>query len=272
MEKYVGNLLSILDTIKILPHAFTLVGKRGSGKHTLLKELNQKFFDFDYLDITSSLSEDLITEIYLSPNKRLYAVDINQLSMQGQNILLKFLEEPSQNVYICLLTTNIYSLLPTVRNRCIPYIIEEYKIEDLKEFAKDNSINIEEQYFKVVNTPGEILRIKENNINLLEIDVITDKIVNDMRRASFVNMLSLVDKINFKDEYDKFDFFVLSKTLYLKYVDKYIATREIFYNVLADLLLIFLNTVSSNSKIDKKRYTTSLLISIWEINHGVKCS
>lgn len=61
--------------------------------------------------------------IYLSPvinnNKALIMNNIEDMSLSAANAFLKTLEEPPQNVLLVLTTTKLFSVLPTIRSRCI---------------------------------------------------------------------------------------------------------------------------------------------------------
>ena len=61
--------------------------------------------------------------IYLSPvinnNKAVIINNIDDMSLNASNAFLKILEEPPQNVLLVLTTTKLFSVLPTIRSRCI---------------------------------------------------------------------------------------------------------------------------------------------------------
>ena len=88
--------------------------------------------------------------------------------------------------------------------------------------------------------------------------------------ASFPNTLSLIDKINYKDEYDKIDLYLLLRVLYVKYIDKYISTKENIYEKCFSMVLQVSSSLIMDQRLDKKKGFTHLLISLWEINHAIK--
>lgn len=61
--------------------------------------------------------------VYLSPiinnNKAVIIDNIDNMSLNAANAFLKTLEEPPQNVLLVLTTTKLFSVLPTIRSRCI---------------------------------------------------------------------------------------------------------------------------------------------------------
>lgn len=53
-------------------------------------------------------------------DKKIYVIDhAENMSISAMNCLLKFLEEPSNNVYAILTTDNVERLLPTIISRCV---------------------------------------------------------------------------------------------------------------------------------------------------------
>lgn len=273
MENIVGlkKILNTINKTKDLPHSFVLEGIKGSGKHLILNYINKKFFTFDYLDITTELSEETLNNIYLCPQKKLYVIDTSKITQKEQNILLKILEEPFENIYICLLTDNSIFLLPTIANRTMIYKLDTYTKEELLEVAHINQIEIKDEYIrKYLLTPGDILRLKTNNININNIEELADKIVEKIKLASFPNTLSLIDKINYKDEYDKVDLYLLLRILYIKYIEKYISTKESIYEECFSKVLKTSSSLIINQRLDKKKIFTHLLVSLWEINHAIK--
>lgn len=273
MENIIGlkNVLNEINSLKSLPNSFCLVGDEGSGKHTLTKYINDKFFNIDILNITDNINEETIDNIYRYPQKRLYIIDVNKITEKEQNKLLKFLEEPFFNIYICLLTTSESVLLPTIRNRVSIFKLDFYTFDELDIIAKNNAIDVDSSYYgKCIYTPGDVLKVKTNNIDLKAIDELTDKIVDKLSVASFPNTLSIIDKLNFKDEYDKLDIDFVLSLLYYKYTWKYINKYSEQIVKLAEIVCKYKTHLLIDSRLDKKKQITSMLIDLWEIEHGVK--
>ncbi len=75
--------------------------------------------------ITADATRDLIGRIQVSPriSHRKVAVvyEADRMPVAAANIFLKTLEEPPASTTILLLTTRPYSLLPTIRSRCLHF-------------------------------------------------------------------------------------------------------------------------------------------------------
>ncbi len=131
-------------------HFYLISGPEGSGKHTLARLLAAALMCADgskpcltcpaCRKIMAGLHPDFITvedpehkniavkiirqvrdEMYIRPNEGNYKIYFlpQSLGLEGQNALLKILEEPPNYGVFILLTENSEALLPTVRSRCV---------------------------------------------------------------------------------------------------------------------------------------------------------
>ena len=134
-------------------HFYLISGPEGSGKHTLarllaaallcqsssgkpclhcpacrkvLENMHPDFITVDDPDkktVTVDLVREARADIYIRPNeadKKIYLFPRAQdMRLEGQNALLKVLEEPPSYGVFLLLTDNPEKLLPTVRSRCV---------------------------------------------------------------------------------------------------------------------------------------------------------
>ena len=95
-------------------------------------------------------------------NKRIYIIkQADRLNKSSANSILKFLEEPDNNLVAILITDNIYNVLSTIRSRCQVLRLQAFNqkndnenyIEKLKKMVKSNKIKsdtIEEKITKVI--------------------------------------------------------------------------------------------------------------------------
>ena len=144
------NLISSLQKGHI-SHFYLLSGPKGSGKHTLARLMGaailcrgqnrpcfnciacKKVMDGNHPDCIvvdnpeeKTVKVDLIREarqdMFVRPNESDYKIYIfpraQDMRPEGQNALLKILEEPPAYGVFLLLTDNPNKLLPTVRSRC----------------------------------------------------------------------------------------------------------------------------------------------------------
>ena len=99
------------------------------------------------------------SEKALIGNKRIYIINhAEKLNKSAANSILKFLEEPDNNIIAILITENIYNVIETIRSRCQ---ILRFKSSDIIENNKKEAL---------------IKQIQSNHENELEISEIEEKI------------------------------------------------------------------------------------------------
>ena len=148
-KKYMTNSIK-RDKIN---HAYMFEGIEGIGKETFANELAKILLDTHNLEnapdcirvkpdgnsIKIAQIRNLQSDIVVKPHKKykIYIIDkAEKMTIEGQNALLKTLEEPPEYAIIILVTNNKESLLPTIRSRCevikftpIPFIeVKNYLI------------------------------------------------------------------------------------------------------------------------------------------------
>ena len=132
-----------------ISHFYLISGPAGSGKHTLAKLLSAAILcqggnkpclscnacrkvmgnnhpdcitvtDPDHKTVAVDIVRDARADMYVMPNESDRKVYIfpQELRVEGQNALLKILEEPPEYGVFILLSDNPEKLLPTVRSRC----------------------------------------------------------------------------------------------------------------------------------------------------------
>ena len=144
---------------KHISHFYLISGPVGSGKHTLAKLLasailcqdsrkpcgvcshcrkmasgNHPDFitveDPEHKNVAVKIVRQIREDMFIRPNEADHKIYLfpQELGLEGQNALLKILEEPPSYGVFLLLTDNPDKLLPTVRSRCT-----ELKMQALSE-------------------------------------------------------------------------------------------------------------------------------------------
>lgn len=132
-----------------ISHFYLISGPAGSGKHTLAKLLSAAILcqsdekpclscnvcrkvmasthpdcitveDPEHKRVAVKIVRDARADMYVMPNESSRKVYIfpQEMGVEGQNALLKILEEPPEYGVFILLTDNPQAILPTVRSRC----------------------------------------------------------------------------------------------------------------------------------------------------------
>lgn len=239
-EKLLSKLSSY--SYSTFPRSSILLGPNGCGKKTVSAFIASKF-NLELVNMTEEITQEFITNISLRVIPTLYVIDASLINERQQNMILKFLEEPNDYSFIVILTRDRVSLLPTIVNRCVVFEFERYTKEVLSMFI-DSSVD-KELALNVCSTPGQLQELKMINMN--ELHELCKKIVSKMSVASFPNTLTISDKLNFKDEYNKFGvdmfFNMLIYVLFTSYKD----TND------KNALNMYLTTVDYAKKMRDKR-------------------
>ena len=142
------NLRSSLERGHI-SHFYLISGPKGSGKHTLAKLLAEAILcegshrgcgscvhcrkmrsgnhpdfitveDPEHKNVAVKIVREIRDDMFIRPNEAEHKIYLfpQELGLEGQNALLKILEEPPAYGVFLLLTDNPDKLLPTVRSRC----------------------------------------------------------------------------------------------------------------------------------------------------------
>ncbi len=134
-------------------------------------------------------------------NKRVYIIkEAEKLNLASANTILKFLEEPDDNIVAILLTTNRYKMLKTILSRC--------QVLNLKSNYKNIELDDDSRYL----LECIIKKSMFINYNKLINDIIPDKNIAKDRLSSieeylvdFINKNNndkLLNNININDIYD----------------------------------------------------------------------
>lgn len=241
-------------TYSSLPHSILLLGKKGSGKHTLASYIANKF-NLSLIDITEKVLEEDLNNYYISATQLLLLIDLNSITEKEQNKLLKLVEEPPLNCYIALLCNSKDLVLQTLTHRCTELLLENYSKEELQQFT-DKEIDTD-----IFQTPGQIINFNFNTLkDTLEL---VDKIINKIDKANFANTLTITNKFNFKDEYDKIDLDIFVNALLNKLILRYKEDNNTLYKNYYIITSEFAKKLN-NSRLNKQVLVDNYLVKMWK--------
>lgn len=252
-------------TIETFPRTLLLLGERGCGKHTLVKDIISPHLKLDVVDITENISIDYIVDIQLKAVPLIYVIDLSKLTDKQQNIILKFVEEPLSTSYVILLGESKQSILDTVYNRSVVYYFESYTAEELLTFANIANEETKTMLVKVCTTPGQVIETPEEKVK--GIYELCNKIANKLNVAPFPNTLKISQLMNYREETDKFDVRMFFKTLTVVLHDSYKDNNK------SDNLKLYYKTVEYqsklvNSKLNKEHLVENFLTVIWNLSRA----
>lgn len=249
-------------TIDDLPKTMIFCGPRGCGKHTICKELGAHL-SLRVVDITESVSFELIVSIYKDPIPTLYVLDASKMDDRKQNTVLKFIEEPLDGSFIAVLCDSPYSTLNTVWNRCRKFLFDKYEKSDLLKFAPDDP---EAEFIAdVCSTPGQVLETTGEQCR--ETRELASKFVKSLHKASLPNTLTLLNRFNYNDEYDK-----INIVMFLSMVldESMNALKSNYSDYLANLVSMTSQMMydMNNDSFSKEPMMEAYLIRSWKESKG----
>ena len=100
-------------------------------------------------------------------NKLVYIIsEADKLHASSANKILKFLEEPSDDIVAILLTDNLNKVLPTIKSRCQNLIFKNKKEEEINKL--DNILNdYKTKVYDKEDYQDEFNKLKENMISFI---------------------------------------------------------------------------------------------------------
>ncbi len=212
-------------------HAYIIEGSSGSGRHTLVKELLKAMaceddnapcgkcgccvrldagvcVDVYYIRAAEGKTEltvDLIRGIYDSvglmpadlPFKAYVIEEGEKMNRSAQNAFLKLFEEPPENVYFFILTTDASTLLPTIRSRALTVRTERLDRAQMREALDKKGIPDDEKRENAIaladGSAGEAMRIYVDGAEAVKLRQIADKLIKALLspgsdKLSFINI------------------------------------------------------------------------------------
>lgn len=188
LEQVKGNAETIEALEKMLsdldecPHVFLFHGPTGCGKTTLARIIATRLgcvgSDFNELDIADLRGIDNVRDIrnssYYRPMEgpvRVWLLDeIQKMTGDAQNAMLKILEDTPKHVYFILCTTDPQKLISTIRGRCqqfqVKLLTEQQMLGLLRNVCRKEEQTVEREILEHIVRSAE--GHPRNALNILE--------------------------------------------------------------------------------------------------------
>lgn len=185
------RMVHMIDNLDLVdfPKSLLLKGEVGSGRHTLAKYISERY-GIRYMEISDIFSKEVVESLYQEVIPTFYVIDVSVVDQKKQNILLKFLEEPTKNSFVIVISEYMDDILPTIESRCVIWTMEPYFRIDIEKLTTD------ERIIAVANTPGQVKMFEE-----LDMDYyisLSQKLITSIHKASWPNLFAVVDKFDFE--------------------------------------------------------------------------
>lgn len=292
-NKIKQDLQEIIDN-NTIPHSYMFVGIDGIGKKLIAKEFARKILCLnkqnqncatcdscikfnsgnnpDFLEIFPdgnsikiAQMREMQEKVYQKPivsDKKVFIIDqVEKMTEEAQNSLLKTLEEPPEYMVIILITSNENKLLNTVKSRCIRINFTGLSKQDITKYAGAHQINIASQNLLEMcgGSIGKLEKINENIDDYNSLELATNKLIDGKLK-------------NVVEEMNCFNILYESKEIIQDLLDYMTVLIYLHISKEKDYRQKFLNTIKLiketkqrlNSNTNYDMSIDNLLFKIWE--------
>ena len=206
------------DTFNEFPKSNLFIGDEGCGKSLLTSYISNMVLRVPCKDITNSITNELIMDLYTSSLACIYKIDISELAavkryLNVENSILKLIEEPPSNAVIVIHADSRNQVLDTIYNRCIKWIFKPYTTEQLKYFANLNELDIDDVTIStMMRTPGDVIKGLSKDEYAILFDV-CNNIIDNIHRANLSNTLTLTKHVKFKEDSSGYELSVFFRAM-----------------------------------------------------------
>ena len=247
-------------TLETAPKTILFLGQSGCGKSWIANAF-AKQLDLEVVVVKPDSTAEKLIEYYQCPINKMYLIDLKDIVEKDQNKFLKFIEEPSKTMNIILMAESTVGILPTILNRCVKYVFEPYTPEQLKQF--DWAVNCSEEIaYEICKTPGQLLELSADNLD--QALGLCRAIISSVDKANYANTLSIITKINLKDDAKKIDFKLFFDLMtYAAFDDYKKNNNELSFKIY--LYTIRQQTKALNINVAKEAFLLNYLDNIWRL-------
>ena len=247
-------------TLETAPKTILFLGQSGCGKSWIANAF-AKQLDLEVVVVQPDSTAEKLIEYYQCPINKMYLIDLKDIVEKDQNKFLKFIEEPSMYMNIILMAESTVGILPTILNRCVKYVFEPYTPEQLKQF--DWAVNCSEEIaYEICKTPGQLLELSADNLD--QALGLCKAIISSVDKANYANTLSIITKINLKDDAKKIDFKLFFDLMtYVAFDDYKKNNNELSFKIY--LYTIRQQAKALNINVAKEAFLLNYLDNIWRL-------
>ena len=292
-NKIKQDLQEIIDN-NTISHSYMFVGIDGIGKKLIAKEFARKILCLnkqnqncatcdscikfnsgnnpDFLEIFPdgnsikiAQMREMQEKVYQKPivsDKKVFIIDqVEKMTEEAQNSLLKTLEEPPEYMVIILITSNENKLLNTVKSRCIRINFTGLSKQDITKYAGAHQINISSQNLLEMcgGSIEKLEKINENIDDYNSLELATNKLIDGKLK-------------NVVEEMNCFNILYESKEIIQDLLDYMTVLIYLHISKEKDYRQKFLNTIKLieetkqrlNSNTNYDMSIDNLLFKIWE--------
>lgn len=253
-----NSVIQLVNSWESIPHSILIIGEVGSGKHDLVEYISNRY-NMKLITFDKPLTREQIVEFRQILTPEIIEIDIDQQPIKIQNDLLKLFEEPNEFVYIILKTTDKHLVLNTLKTRAYCLTMPKKSIQELEPFI----INDKELTLALCTTPGQV--DIANKTNLTALYGLCTAIISNIGTSNAYDTMSISHKINFSDEYDKYDLDLFCKML------AYVITQNCQSDLNLKLYSVLVEFEERQRLVNNKQWLfENMMLKMWCVARGLK--
>ena len=248
--KLQNTLEEMLDNF---PRFSIVVG--GVGKRTFAKLVAEKIgATYTECGISVDSVRGALDTAYRVKDKMLYVFpNIQKMSINAKNALLKVTEEPPQNAYFIITADTTERVLDTLLSRGVLFRLEPYTHKDLSDYVKANGITVKDadSFYSLCENPQDVKELADVDVKALTLYAI--QMLTDVIQAKNGMMFKFIGEVKLKDD-DKgynpiFVMRVLRNYCYKQvcktHEKKYLNALKVVQKCIDDLMVSSFNSVAT---------------------------
>lgn len=228
------KLLEVIDKLveSDFPRFVMLVGKEGSGKKLLCREIANKL-KYPLVPIGTGVDEirEVITNSYRNTEPIVYVIpDTDKMSLAGKNALLKITEEPPQKAYFIMTVTDTANTLQTLTSRACVLKMNYYTEDERRQYLQlkyDIGKLSEDEIDFIIQScyvPQEIDVLM--GYDLKEFKKFIETVCSSLHKVSSANSFKIEQRMALKKDEDKWDVLLVLQAIKVGYRKLYMNGGE----------------------------------------------
>ena len=227
-----------------------------------------EYLHLEEYNITDNISYDFLNDLYINVNSYIYVIDLDSLTINKQNAILKFIEECPYGSYVILLSSLKSTVIPTILTRCVDFELHRYSKEDIEKYANELGA-ANDLIINISNSFDDVDKFRD--FDLKSLNTLCENIGKSIGVATLPNTLSIPKKyLYFKDkEQGKYSVEVFARMIKYSLGNLFQITKskEVYY--LYRQSVDFTDSLL-NSTLSKEMLVDNFLIKLWKVSRGIE--
>ena len=249
------KLLNIIDkriNNNKLARFIIIDGVHGSGKKLISSYIADRLgATFIPCELGIDNVREIIALSYTLTEPTVYMwADADKMSIGAKNAVLKITEEPPQNAYFIMTTSNLANILPTLTSRGTLFTMNPYtptEIETIiKKFRPDAKLKVTRLIMNLATTPQDVMDLFNTDVDKLSNTI--DVFCTNVGSINLANSLKISTFLQFKEEdTDKFNPVLFMRGCMFEFSKLFIDTFDTVYSKLVNITSKYLADMESKS-------------------------